>query len=428
MKKLMLGTAVVLFAANFAHAAVILQEQEGPDPAVLALRPEKTAAKEGIFQDEQSSSDEGMRTKTYSKAYTVDANDKLNLSNRFGEVVFKTWDKNEIKVDVDIKAYGRNGTEAQRLLDETSIESGKSGDGVFFKTVINSNDNNYGRGTKNGKITWRRVVKINYVVYLPASSALTVNNQYGNVSMGNFSGALYAKVQYGDFTAGKLSSNNNYVSVQYGKANIQEANKLIVKHQYGSGLTIGTVSNLNLDAQYISVTISTIKGDAVIKQQYGSGLTIGSVDNLDLDVQYSNVNVANISGNAVIKQQYNNISIGSVNKLSLDAEYATVKISTLKGDGNLKASYNKLTIDQIGNGCKNLTVKISYAGVSLGFNSGYRADFDVKTSYGSFKHGADVSSKVIDDGDTSKSYSGKIGEGGSGRVSVKSEYGNVSFN
>ena len=122
-------------------------------------------------------------------------------------------------MDVDIKVYSKDEQDAERLLDQTVIEAGKNGDQISFKTNFGMRGGKYGSKVKDGKTIWRREVKMNYVVYMPASNALILSNQYGNVNMGNFSGVLTAKVQYGDFTAGNLNSAENYLDVQYGKTN-----------------------------------------------------------------------------------------------------------------------------------------------------------------------------------------------------------------
>lgn len=442
MRKLVWGMSGLLLVANFAGAQSVVKElNDAPRLAVMApiqvdlnvgpivalppLPPLPPMDREGNRQDD---AEDPGKSKTFSKTFSVDAGDKLSLNNRYGGITIKTWDKREVKVDIDIKAYSKDADDAQRLLDETTIDAGKSGDQISFKTNIGSRDGRYGSSVKNGKVIWRREVKINYVVYMPASMALTVTNQYGGLSMTDFSGALSVKLQYGSFTAGNLASTNNYVNVQYGQTDIANMNKGVIKQQYGASLKLGTIGTLDLDAQYVGVTIATIKGDAVIKQQYGKGLNIGTVNNLELNAQYTNVNVTAVNGNANIRQQYNNITIGSVNKLNINGQYTTVKVGTLKGDGNFDLGYNKLIVDNVLPGCKNLTVNSNYTGVTLGFASNYSGDFEVRSNYGSFKPGDNVSSKLVSESGSSKHYAGKIGNGGNGNVSIRTNYGGISFN
>ena len=56
--------------------------------------------------DEQD--DTPMKAKTFSKSFAIDKSDKVNLSNQYGSITVKVWSKNEIKVDVDMKAYAKN--------------------------------------------------------------------------------------------------------------------------------------------------------------------------------------------------------------------------------------------------------------------------------------------------------------------------------
>jgi hypothetical protein len=256
-----------------------------------------------------------------------------------------------------------------------------------------------------------------------------MSQNYGSITMGELNGPLYAKVQYGNFSAQGLSNTNNYISVQYGNTNIQNVGKAVIKQQYGSGLTIGTAGTLDINAQYAAVKVTAIKGNAVIRQQYGSGLTIGTVGNLDLNAQYCNVDINSIKGDAVIKQQYNSISLGSVEKLDLKAQYTSASIGKLGGDGRFDMQYNKLSIDQVTSGCRALDIDGGYLNIALGVETAYNADLDVQTRYASFKYGDNVSVKQTgnDRDSNSKNYSGKIGNGGGSSVKIKSDYGSVTI-
>ncbi len=349
-------------------------------------------------QDQDQDGDDPMKTKTFTKSFSLDKSDKVNLSNQYGSITIKTWDKNEIKVDADIKAYANNDAEAQKLLDNASIIASKTGDLVSFKTAIenrNSNSWNWGSGSKNGK-KWRREVKVHITVYMPASSSLTAAQSYGSITMDNFSGPTSLKVQYGNLTAGNLSNDNNYISVSYGKAVAKDIDRAKIKLQYGGGLIINSIGTLDLDAEYTSVNIGTIKTSAVIKHQYGKGITIGTAGNLNLNTQYTGVKVANLKGNVTSKQDYGQLNIAAVE--------ATAKVIDINGN---------------------------YSSVNLAFSSTYSGEFDVTVNYGDFKYGSNVTAKKHgDDRDysNSKRYSGQVGKGGSGKISVITNYESITFN
>lgn len=377
-------------------------------------------------QDVQTGSD-AERSKSFSKSFSVDNNDKVNLNNQYGSILIKTWDKKEVRVDIDIKAYSNSDADAQKLIDGVTIDANKNGDVVSIRTNISENNGMFGKMVKNS-VTKRRELKVSYVLYMPSINPLTVMQQYGNVDMGNFAGPTSLKVQYGNLTAGNLSSSNNYINVQYGKTNIQDLNAAVVKHEYGGGVTIGAISTLELDAQYVGVNINTIRKSADIKVQYGPGLKVGTIGgNLLLNTEYANVNINTIRGNTVIKESYGDLKIATVGKIALNTEYTNVTLGSLNGDANISMGYNRLIVNDINPSCKSFIFEGEYASADLGFGDRYHANFNVSTSYAGFKYGSNVSANLVSKDDDAKKYSGKIGSGGGANVSIITEYGAVTF-
>jgi len=425
---------IKLFLAFMAFIAVKTSAQQ----AVVVNTPAETYAVNSVTStkvnsviispgDIQSGSD-AERSKNFSKTFNVDNGDKISLKNQYGSMVIKTWDRKEVKVDVEIKAYSNSDKDVQKLIDEVSIDANKSGDMISVKTIMSDRDGNYGRKQRNGVTTWRREIKVSYVVYMPAVNALMAQQEYGSIELGDFSGPTSLKVQYGNLTTGNLNNTNNYLNVEYGKMTVQNVNTAVVKHEYGGGVSIGSVGTLQLDAEYVPVNVNTITKSANIKIQYGSGLTIGSIGgNLLLNSEYAKVNINNIKGNTVIKQSYSSLALASVGKLSLKTEYTNVTLGTLNGDALIDMDYNRLTVNEITPACKSFNFTGEYAGVSLGFSNNYNATFNVSTTYAGFKYGANVTSRLISDDDENKKYSGKIGNGGSASVNLKTEYGAVTF-
>ncbi|WP_410221842.1 hypothetical protein [Pedobacter sp.] len=347
------------------------------------------------YSSSQDMQDEPQKTKTFSKSFSIDKNDDIELKNVYGGMVIKIWNKNEIKVDADIKAYADSESEAQTLIDNVNIEASKNGNQVSFKTVINDRNNNMGRGRSNGR-SWRREVKVMMTVYMPASNALTLSQQYGNVEMPDYNGATSIKVQYGNLVTGNLNSNNNYISIQYGKADLQNVNTGKFKFQYGGGVKIGNVDELELEAQHTSVDVKSVKKTANVKAQYGRGVTIGSIGGLSLTAQYTTVNVGKLNG----------IFTG-------------------------KLQYGKLNIDEIEGASKTINVEAQYTTVNLGFAANFKGDFNVNTANSGFSYGSNVSARKLNDDRNYSSrsdYEGKVNKGGASNISVKSQYGSVRFN
>jgi len=348
------------------------------------------------------------------KTFAVNGSDKVILNNQYGTLNVKTWNKNEVKLDVVV--YGSPELDARQLSEMVNVNALKKDGAVLLETRV------IGSKRKNGK-----KIRVEFQVYMPETNNLMLSHQYGNVNIGDFTGSVIARLQYGNFTAGELKGSNNDLSISYGSTVIKNISNAKISQEYGDGLTIGTVGALSLTASYAAVKINAITEKAIIKQEYGAGLSIGSVGQLNLTAAYANVQIGTIKAVGKISNQYSNLNIGLANELNLGAQYSNVKIGRLNGDTKLNIQYDDLTVDDVGAGCQSLSVECTYVKTAIKFNSNYTGSLDVLTSNSSLKYGPRVSVKV-EENNQEKRYTGKIGAGGNAKVKLVSNYGSMLVN
>lgn len=375
-----------------------------------------------------SSSDDNdyVKTKFFSKTYSVSKNSKLNLTNTYGRITIKTWDKNEVKAEVEMKVSSNREKDAIDLINGISILESQVSDAVSIKTQIEKTSRGFGNVFNNGKIISKRQLNVNYTIYMPSSMALAATMVYGDINILTFNGPTNFKVQYGNLNAEDLNSSNNIVSVQYGNVNLKNVTKATISQQYGKAVNILDVDDLTLTVQYAGADIANIKGKAMIKAQYANNIKIGTVEDLDLNAQYSSVNIGHVKQYAIIRQQYNVLNIGIINRLQLSSQYVSVNINDLKSDAVIKSTYNKVNVNKVYSSVKKLDVVTNYTSVSLGFDSAFSGDLDVTTRYTSLNSGRYRLSKISENSDT-KVFQGQIGNGGTSSVSIKAEYGSLTL-
>ncbi|WP_026897291.1 DUF4097 family beta strand repeat-containing protein [Daejeonella oryzae] len=303
------------------------------------------------------------KTKTINKTYTVDSKDKLSISNQYGTVLVKTWSRNEIKVDVEIKAFEASDDKAQDLLENVSISESRSADLISFETKFDrSNMKFFWSRSKNGKEE-RRGLQVNYTVYMPSKNPLDINNKYGSTSLPELSGPVNINSSYGSFTAQNLSNAANRVKVSYGSASIQEFSSGNLDVSYGS-LKLNNADNLNANIRYSSAKITHLTNSGNIDISYTGGFKIDEVDK----------NVKNL----IINSSYSGVTLG----LADDADF-------------------------------NFDVTVSYAGFN--FDDG-KISISSKTP--------DENTKGWN---PTKNYKGRVGKGSDSRILIKSNYGGVRF-
>jgi hypothetical protein len=246
----------------------------------------KDAGPGDSYNDKQDDGSEQI--KNYSKSYSVDGNDALNIENRYGNVTVNTWAKNEFKVDVQIKVTARNDDDAEKMLNNITISDKKDGSSVYFKTNIGSENNSWSWGRHSV-----HKMEINYIVYLPAKNALTVSNSYGGIILPNLAGKVTIYSAYGSFSAKDLTGPSD-IKVKYGSANMGSLGNSNLEVSYGS-LELGSVDVLQSDISYSSAYIGKLRTSGRINLKYSGGLKIADVDRnltiLDVHASYSNVNI-----------------------------------------------------------------------------------------------------------------------------------------
>jgi len=232
-----------------------------------------------------------QKFKSYSKSYPIDGNDQIKLSNEYGRIVVNTWDRHEVKVDVQIKAEADNESDAQKLLDGVQITDSKDGDQVSFRTQIERNNNgswklwNFGNGKKHK-------VEINYTVYMPARTDLNVEDSYGAIQLPDLSGKVKITSSYGSVSAQNLSNPANQIEGSYGSLKIGSLNGARLDFSYGS-VDLDECNNLKADLSYGSFKLGRLKGTGDIDLSYVAGFKIDELTNsfkkLKVDASYSGV-------------------------------------------------------------------------------------------------------------------------------------------
>jgi hypothetical protein len=313
---------------------------------------------------ETESSNQSLKIKNYSKSYSLDANDRIKLSNQYGKITVNTWDRREVKVDVQIKAEARNDDDAQRLLDGVRINDGRSGDQVSFKTNIARDDDgfwslfNFGGRNKKQKLT------INYVVYMPSKVDLNVEASYGSIELPDLAGRVKVSTSYGSTSIQSLSNPSNDIEGSYGSLKVGSMNGGKLSFSYGS-VDMDEVNNLKASLDYGSFKLGKLKGAGDFDLSYESGFRIGEVS-------------------------------GSLKRININSSYSGAAIGVSPG--------SNFEFD----------ITTSYGGFNYNDNNVFITS---KTPPDGSKHIG-----------TTRNYKGHVGKGNSeARVTINTSYGGVKF-
>lgn len=303
------------------------------------------------------------KTKRVVKSYQVDKDDKLVINNQYGKVAVHVWNKNEIKVEVEIKAFESSENRANQLLDHVNISETQVNNLISFKTNFGKISENFRSYINKGGGDARRI-QVNYVIYMPAKNALDIDNKYGGIEIDDFAGPLNINSVYGSFSAGKIDHPENQVKVTYGSASIDNFSNGDLLVTYGS-LKLNEADKLNATIKYSSAKIAHLSNGGTFSLAYSGGFKIDTVDK----------NVKNLN----INSAYSGLTLGFDEAADFDFD-----------------------------------VTVSYAGFNYSNDRISASDLSSATS----------KSKGWN---PTKHFLGRIGKGSESKIVIKSSYGGVKF-
>lgn len=284
-------------------------------------------------------------TKEYHKEYKADKTTTLDVSNRYGDVVIQSWDKDQVIIDVKVTVDVPGKERAEKLLSLIDVQFTEGENLISAKTVIDDKFSFSGWGNN-------RKFSIDYTIKMPSVTNLTLANKYGNTDIDELKGLVSLDIKYGNVTAVRFTRGDekplNKLALAYGKGSIDEAGWLDIYVRYCGSLEITKSKALLLDSKY-------------------SKLKIGEASSI------------------VGESKYDNIGIEKINNFVLMSGYATINVGELVKKLSFQGSYGSLSVEQIPAGFESLQVDVRYMGVRLGIAESASYRIEGESSYGGIK-------------------------------------------
>lgn len=295
-------------------------------------------------------------TKRITEEFNIKADGNTSINNKYGNIILNSWDKNSVKILVQIEVKASNKNEANQLFDGIKIDFSNTDSDVIATTILQFN-NDYGNNYMNSlgdllssllSFKSNNEFRINYEVWLPYENNVNINLKYGNLTAQSIGGNANIDVKYGNFNLEDIKGNTT------------------VNLGYGNG-TLEKTTFLSADIKY-------------------SGLKAQEVVKANLMTKYSNVNFLNAKS-LKINSGYDTYKIGGIETIDIVAKY---------GGYSLTLGQNVETVKLVG----------SYTGFTLKMPNDNAFDFYTFGKYTSFKFPASVHYKIKRAESSSKEYKG----------------------
>ena len=336
--------------------------------------------------------------KTITKEYDISANGTTYLSNKYGKVDVKTWEKNRVKITVNIIVRTGSESTAQKVFDRINIAFSNGSDYVKAVTEIEPSKGGWSWSSWMGSD--KSDYSINYEVYLPATNNLEITHRYGDVYCASMKGRVKLDVKYVNFKAEGMGDNSS-VLFGYGNGSIGKARNLSSDISY-SKLTVEEASNLNITSKYTQVNVGKAE-DLTCTSRYDT-YVLGQIQDLKNTGMYDNFRVA------------------SANSIEIASKYTQVKAEKVAKTLVLDLSYGNADA-KLGQGFSKVSCTGNYTNYKIGAPEGSSFVFDGSSTYAGLQYPEGMDMEYNVQKNTSQTVKGKYGKSPAAMVVVKVNYG-----
>lgn len=222
-------------------------------------------------QEKEKKKYEFFKERDFTQTYTLSSDERVSLSNQFGKIEIKTWPKNEIKVDVHIATSSTVKEANDERFENIEIKHGKTGGTVYFTTEMDGKKKTEYKGSQSNTID------IDYVVYMPANTALNVKNKFGKTTIPDLNNKASIEQEFGELIAGRLPQNST-IEVKFSKATFESLHNAKVNLQFAKDPIVikNATGKLELDIKH---------------SKQGVTIYADQLNDLEVDAEFSDVGV-----------------------------------------------------------------------------------------------------------------------------------------
>lgn len=327
------------------------------------------------------------KEKVINKTFSVNTNATLKIDNSYGNIDIVTWNENKIAFEITITTAGNNEEKVTNKLKEIEVDFEASSNMVYAKTNFKKSSKSWWPWANYNNVN----MKINYIVKIPITNSIVLNNDYGNINVAKLEGSAKIHCDYGKITTKELLADGNEINFNY------------TNNCYFDYIKSGEI-----DADY-------------------SSFTVGKTNNLNIKADYTN-SIVEIAENVNYNCDYGSIKIEKANNITGNGDYLTTLIGDVYKNLKLDADYGIIKIKNITQNAGNININSDYTGIKIGFAPSYHFNFEIDLDYASLKNKKDLQFIVTEEKNISKYYKGFYGSDNSGNtIKIESDYGNVSL-
>ena len=307
-------------------------------------------------------------TKRLNKSFKVEPNQRIEFQSISGsEIRVKTWDKNEVYVDILVKVQSSDKDFEKEYIEELDVIERRSDSDLIIEFVET--------GSEGGWSFWDIFkLKFNYYfskdvkgeIYVPKSNSLEADFRYSKIQLEDMTGEFTLSGRANDLVLINCS-NVREIDNNYGDIKLTNCGGELDLESRSSEIEIRSFEGpVKIFANYSNVTLADISQSVILKSRSAKH----DIDNVNGDLtvnsDYSEMKISNVKGFVEIQDRSEDVEIRNVGGLKADGPYTNFTIENITGTtGKEIVIDNKSGRISIKNAVGNLVINDTYSNMDL---------------------------------------------------------------
>ncbi|MEM6734726.1 MAG: hypothetical protein AAGC64_01740 [Bacteroidota bacterium] len=245
------------------------------------------------------------------RSFLTSENGKVEIINKYGEVIVQTWDSDSVRFDVLIRAEGKNSDVVNKSMDRVDVRFRKVGSVISAVTEVSKGRGIFGSVLSEMEgVIGNNKLKIDYEIWMPKGILLSVENKFGDVYLSDLKSKVDLDISHGDIKAGNFDDFLN-IKHSFGNASFGKVNQAIVTLR-GSEIDFEEAKSLSFESGSSEILVNKVS-----KIQFNSRndkIRLLDANEIRCKGSFTNITIDRIRGSSRLDFSYGDIYLNRIDK------------------------------------------------------------------------------------------------------------------
>ena len=282
--------------------------------------------------------------KDYDETFSVSQGNKVEISNKYGEVIIQTWTEPQVRIKGTIEAQGRNQDVVNKNMNRVRLEMRKIGQIISVETEIEKRGGTFTEvfndvGEYSRSLFGNKKIAVNLEIWLPQDIDLSIINKYGDIYLASLDGEVDVTLAHGDLRADRLEG------------------RLDMEHSFGKA-----------DFNFVNRGRFTLRG---------SETTIEEGSSFSFQSSSSEINLYNVHY-VKLNSRNDRVKADQINELVGTGKFTEIEGQRVTRNVDLNLEFGEITLSQIEKKFKNISISSRATDIHLTLNQASYIDAEIR--------------------------------------------------